>query len=196
MSSEPLFYGDKYRLVDNGMVQYVPTYFDEIRRSMAMLAEHPKTLFVGQAVRYGGQRAASSFDDVPMDRRIEMPVIEDFQVGFSTGLALEGFIPVSFFPRWDFLVIAANQLVNHLDKIPLVSGYRPKVILRTAVGSSSPLNPGPQHTQDHTEAFRKMFKSIHIITLDEARTVYSKYCGALAMKQSVLVVEKMELYNT
>ena len=171
------------------------TYFDEIARSMKMLAADPRTLFVGQAVKYGGQRAASSFDGIADAHKIEMPVIEDFQVGFSTGLALEGFIPVSFFPRWDFLLIAANQLVNHLDKVPLLSTYRLKVILRTAVGSASPLQPGPQHTQDHTEAFRKMFKTIHIITLDEPRTVYAKYCYALALPQTVLVVEYMEKYN-
>lgn len=172
------------------------TYFDEIRRSMTMLAEHPKTLFVGQAVRYGGQRAASSFDGVPMERRIEMPVIEDFQVGFCTGLALQGYIPISFFPRWDFLVIAANQLVNHLDKVPLLSGYRPKVVLRTAVGSSSPLSPGPQHTQDHTAAFRQMFRTIHIMTLANASMVFAQYSAALAMPQSVLLVEYMERYDT
>lgn len=171
-------------------------YFDEITKAMTLLAEHPKTLFVGQAVKYGGQRAASSFDGVPKEKRIEMPVIEDFQVGFCTGLALEGFIPISFFPRWDFLLIAANQLVNHLDKIPLVSGYRPKVILRTAAGASSPLDPGPQHTQDHTEAFRKMFKTIHIMKLEEGRTIVPQYLSALELPQSVLMVEYMEKYNT
>jgi pyruvate/2-oxoglutarate/acetoin dehydrogenase E1 component len=163
---------------------------------MTMLAAHEKTIFIGQSIKYGGQAASNTYDGVPVERKIEMPIVENFQVGFCHGLALAGYIPVCCLPRIDFLLIAADALVNHLDKTPLVSGYRPKVILRTAVGSSSPLNPGPQHTQDHTEAFRKMFKSIHIITLDEARTVYSKYCGALAMKQSVLVVEKMELYNT
>ena len=177
------------------------TYFNEIRKAMQMLVDIPNTVYVGQSVRHDGHALFRTMQTdrgsliVPMDRRIELPVIEDFQMGYCTGLSLCGYLPISIFPRWDFLLIAANQLVNHLDKVPILSTYRPKVILRTAVGSASPLQPGPQHTQDHTEAFRKMFKTIHIITLDEPRTVYAKYCYALALPQTVLVVEYMEKYN-
>ena len=64
-----------------------------------------------------------------MGKRIEMPICEDFTVGFCTGLALEGYIPVCFIPRWDFLILAANQIINHLDKIPLLGGFKPKVII-------------------------------------------------------------------
>ena len=64
------------------------SYFDEITKAMTALARHPKTIFVGQAVKYGGQRAHATFANVPMEKRIEMPVCEDFQMGFCTGLAL------------------------------------------------------------------------------------------------------------
>jgi pyruvate/2-oxoglutarate/acetoin dehydrogenase E1 component len=172
------------------------SYFDELTLSMTMLAEHPKTLFVGQSVAYDGQRAHKSFAGVPMERRIEMPICEDFTIGFCTGLALEGYIPVCFIPRWDFLVIAANQLINHLDKIPLMSSFRAKVIIRTAVGAMKPLNPGHQHTQDHTRAFKLMLKTITILELGAAYQVVPAYHHALNYKGSFIVVEKMELYNT
>ena len=42
-------------------------------------------------------------------------------MGLSLGLALQGFVPVSIYPRIDFLLSATNQLVNHLDKIRLMS---------------------------------------------------------------------------
>ena len=45
-----------------------------------------------------------------------------------------------------------NQLVNHLDKLPLW-GWHPKVIIRTMVGQTTPLDAGPQHTQNHSDAF-------------------------------------------
>ena len=160
---------------------------------MAMLAADPRTIVVGQAVRFGGQRAHQTFHDVPMDRRIEMPVAEDFQAGFCTGLALEGYVPVSFFPRYDFLIVAANQVVNHLDKLPLM-GWKPKVIIRTAVGASFPLNPGPQHTQDHTSAFRRMLTTMSVINLHSADVVMTGYEAALHMPESCIVVEHMELY--
>lgn len=162
---------------------------------MGMLAKHPKTLFVGQAVRYDGQRLHATLKDVPMERRIEMPVAENFQVGFCTGLALEGYIPVSIFPRMDFLIIAADQLINHLDKIPLMGGFKPKVIIRTAVGSNKPLDPGHQHTQNHTPALRYMLKTVRVVELFNAKYVYEQYERALACEGSVIMVEYMNEYN-
>jgi pyruvate/2-oxoglutarate/acetoin dehydrogenase E1 component len=158
---------------------------------MALLAQHPKTLFVGQAVKYDGQRAHATFKDVPIDRRIEMPVCEDFQAGFCTGLALEGYIPLCFFPRWDFALLAANQIVNHLDKIPLLGGFRPKVIIRTAVGASAPLNPGPQHTGDYTEQFRQMLKTMHVWDVVNPTLDYEL---AMVASRSVILVERMDKY--
>lgn len=166
----------------------VLSYFADLTAAMTNLAEHPKTIFVGQNMRYDGQRMHASFAGVPMERRIEMPVCEDLQMGFCTGLALEGYIPVCVFPRIDFMLLAANQLVNHLDKI---EGFKPKVIIRTAVGSTKPLNPGPQHTQNHTSAFSLMLKNIPVEWFEPG--VYEK---ALERPGSTLVVEDMEWYDS
>ena len=171
------------------------TYLSEVQEAMRMLADDPRTLFVGQAVRYSGQAMHQTLVHVPMEKRIEMPVIEDFQAGFCTGLALEGYIPVCIFPRFDFLLIAANQIVNHLDKIPLMTDFRPKVILRTSVGATKPLNPGLQHTQDHTEAFEDMFYSILVESIDTTENVVEQYKRALESPHSFLMVEYGELYN-
>lgn len=170
------------------------TYSDELTRAMTMLAEHPKTLFIGQAVKYPGQAAFKTFDGVPMDRRIEMPVAEDFQVGLCTGYAMEGYIPISFFPRWDFLIIAANQIINHLDKMPVMTKFRPKVIIRTAVGRSTPLDPGPQHTQNHTHAIRQMLRTMHVYELFNANYIVDTYRSALDRPESCIVVEHMARY--
>lgn len=165
-------------------------YFDALTRAMTMLGSDKRTLFVGQAIKYPGQRAFPSFANVPMSKRIELPVAENFQMGLCTGLALSGYLPVSFYPRMDFLIIAADQLVNHLDKHPL----KPKVIIRTAVGGKKPLDPGPQHTQDHTRALRLMLDSVRIIELRNERYVLDAYHEALEIPESVIMVERMELY--
>lgn len=164
----------------------VLSYFDELTAAMTMLAKDERTLFVGQNMRYDGQRMHASFAGVPMERRIEMPVCEDMQMGFCTGLALEGYIPVCVFPRIDFMLLAANQLVNHLDKI---QGFQPKVIIRTAVGCTYPLNPGPQHTQDHVDAFGLMLKNIPVFEFKPGA-----YEDALEAGGSVVIVERMEHY--
>lgn len=170
------------------------SYLDEITKAMAMLARDERTLFVGQAVRYDGQRAHATFKDVPMDRRIEMPVCEDFQMGFCTGLALEGHIPVCFFPRWDFAILAANQIINHLDKIPLLGGFKPKVIIRTAVGANRPLNPGPQHVQNYSQPFSAMLHTIQVYELHDAVNVEPAYRTAFDREGSFIVVEHMSEY--
>ena len=117
-------------------------YFDEVKRSMKMLAEDPRTLFLGQW--YG--RIHWTLQDVPEAKKYELPVIEDAQMGICTGLALAGFVPISCYVRWNFLLLAANQLVNHLDKIEEISGggYRPKVVIRTRVDAAT-LSWLPEH---------------------------------------------------
>lgn len=169
-------------------------YFLELTKAMTFLAEQG-ALFLGQSIRYDGQAMHPSFAGVPMAQRIEMPVAEDFQMGFCTGLALTGVLPVCVFPRFDFLLLAANQLVNHLDKLPWMSTYRPKVIIRTAVGSTSPLDPGPQHCQDHTQAFMKMLHTVHVQPLTQAESIMPAYRDALNRKGSTLLVEYASEYR-
>ena len=117
---------------------------------MNYLAKKKDTIFLGQSVKYSGNAIFNTLVGVPDKKKIETPVFEDVQMGISTGLAIAGFVPISCYPRFDFLILAMNQMVNHLDKIRLMSRgeMRPKVIIRTSIGSKKPLDGGPQHTQD------------------------------------------------
>lgn len=159
-----------------------------VNQAMRNLAADERTIFVGQSVAYDGAAIHASLDGVAAHKRLEMPVVEDFQVGFCIGLALQGKIPICIFPRIDFMLLAANQIVNHMDKLP-VFGWDAKVILRTTVGQTKPLDAGPQHTQDHTDAFRLMLKHAHVRQLGFAEWVVPTYEAALAAKCSTLIVE-------
>ena len=116
-------------------------YFDELKRSMDWLGQKDDTFFMGQAVTYAGTAMTNTLKDVDPEKLLELPVNEDMQLGMSTGMALNGSVPISIFPRWNFLILAANQIVNHLDKMKVMSsgGYDPKVIIRTGIGSQRPL---------------------------------------------------------
>ena len=160
---------------------------------MALLAADPRTLFVGQAVRYPGQAAFKSFIGVPMEKRIELPVAEDFQAGFCLGLALEGYIPLCFFPRWDFALLATNQIVNQLDKAPWL-GWQPKVIIRTAVGWKEPYDQGPQHRQNYSAVFQAMCDTIEVRELTRAEDVMPGYIEALQAPGPFILVERIPLY--
>ena len=172
-------------------------YKDLIIEAMRKLAEHKDTIFIGQSLRWKGTGLFWTLEKVPMEKRIELPVFEDIQLGMSIGLALEGFIPVSIFPRMDFLIIAANELVNHLDKMDEMSEgeFKPRVIIRTAIGSVKPLFPGAQHIQDHTDALRLMCKNIDIIKLESKEDIIPEYMKALKKNKSTILVELPDLYG-
>src|SRR5271154_1071419 len=140
-------------------------YTQEFCRTMEFLAQDPRTVFMGQAVGSPGTVMTTTLVNVPEEKKIELPVFEETQMGLSTGMALAGYIPVTFYPRWNFLLLAVNQLVNHLDKIKHLSRgkFQPKVIIRTSVGSTIPLDPQCQHLGDFTEAFRLMLTNTELI---------------------------------
>lgn len=167
-------------------------YKDSLTEAMTLLGKHPDTVFVGQTVIYGGQAMFPTMAGVPLEKRIEFPVAEDFQMGFCIGLSMAGFIPIAIYPRWDFLILASNQLVNHLDKIHLMGGFDPKVIIRVGIGPKTPLNAGEQHTQDHTQAFRLMLKTVKVVRIEN--NALDCYLEALESKSSTIVVEEMERY--
>ena len=161
----------------------------QLADAMTWLGERPDTLFLGQGVGCPGTKMSADFAGVPPGKLIEFPVAENLQLGVSIGLALEGFVPVSVFPRLNFLLCAADMLINHLDKLPLYSGYRPKVIIRTAVGSKQPLDAGPQHTGNYERALAEMLDTVVVHRLPAEDDVMSEYQGAYRARYSTLVVE-------
>ncbi|MEK6881771.1 MAG: hypothetical protein AABY22_19290, partial [Nanoarchaeota archaeon] len=134
-------------------------------------------------------------------KKIEFPVMENTQLGVSIGMALNGnTVPISIFPRWNFLLCATDQLVNHLDKIKQYSHneWIPKVIIRTSAGSEYPLYPGPQHVGNFSEAFRKMLTNIEIIELHEPEDIFPAYKKAYEREdgKSTILVEFADYYNS
>lgn len=172
------------------------TYQDEITKAMKMLSDNKRTIFLGQCVSYAGC-TFGSLSDIPIEKKIELPIMEDTQMGMSIGLALEGYIPVTIYLRMDFLILAMNQIVNHLDKIELMSHgqFKPKVIIRAIVGNKTVLDAGPQHSQDHTDLFRKCLTNINVIKLLNKDKIIWNYRKALESDKSSLMIELRELYD-
>ena len=166
---------------------------------MEFLSEDPKVIFLGQAVACAGTAMSNTLKDVPESMKLELPVDEEMQMGMTNGLALQGRLPVSIFPRWNFLLCATNQLVNHLDKFSEMSngGYQPKAIIRTGIGAERPLHPQYQHVGDFTEAFRTMCPNIDIIRLEEPEDIFPAYTKAWEREdgRSTLLVEYGDYYG-
>lgn len=164
---------------------------------MEYLAKDERTVFIGQAVAVPGTGMSNTLKDISKNKLIELPVAEEMQMGMSLGMALNGQIPISIYPRWNFLLCAVSQLVNHVDKLSIMSKYKANVIVRTSIGSERPLHPQCQHIGDFTEAFKLMCKTIDIIRLDEPEDIFPAYEKALLRddNRSTILVEWGDYYN-
>lgn len=179
-------------------------YKNELIRSMEWLGDKDDTIFLGQAVKYSGNAMFNTTKTISDDKKIELPVFEDVQMGMSLGMALDGMVPITCFPRFDFLICATNQLVNHLDKISIISKgqFQPRIIVRTSIGSRVPLDAGEQHTQDHTLAFKNLLKRVEVVVLDESEDIFPAFRHAYERKPKskydslvTLIVEWGDHYN-
>ena len=163
-------------------------YQKQLCEAMQELARDERVVFLGQGGRDAGTFMSTTLTDVPLEKRIELPVAEELQMGTSIGMALAGMVPVSIYPRWNFLLLATNQLVNHLNVM------RPHVIVRVGVGSTTPLDPGPQHKGDLTEAFRLLMPNTPIVRLDSAEQIVPEYRNAIERNGPTILVEIADLY--
>lgn len=165
-----------------------------IKDAMNWLGQQEKVIFVGQNIKFPRNQMYDSLLDIPDVQKVEMPVAEDFQMGYSLGRALTGETVISLYPRFDFLLLATNQLVNHLNNFEhLFQGnFYPRVIIRTMVGGTAPLNPGAQHTKDGTDAFGLLCDHMVIYELTKNQDPVAVYQQAYwsSENQPVIVVEK------
>ncbi len=174
-------------------------YFEEIKRSMNYLSTKNDVVFLGQAVNVPGTAMRNTLVDVREDKLIELPVAEEMQMGMAIGMSLTGIVPICIYPRWNFLLLAINQLVNHLDKLKEISDGKihSKVIIRTAIGSIRPLDPQAQHTGDFTSSINSMCKNINVINISQTEDIYEAYNLAYNRKDNIssLIVETADFYN-
>lgn len=175
-------------------------YFEELQKAMSLLSKNPHTLFIGQAVEYEGTGLYDSLSHIPIKKRLELPVAEYFQTGLANGMAINGIIPVSTYPRWNFLLMGVDQIVNHLDKFSTMSNGKldTKVIIRVAVGSEHPVDPQCQHKGNFSDAFKSMLQSIELIELIEPEDIVPAYEKALNRTdgKSTILVEFADYAKT
>jgi len=173
------------------------SYTNEIKKSMQMLSKNPKTIFLGQSVEVPGNLLFKSLERAPLKKKLELPVFEETQMGMAIGLSLNGFIPVTCYPRFDFFILSMNQTINHLDKLNQISSneFDPFVIIRVLVGGKKDIDAGPQHTGNYTSAMKKMLKFLKVIELKNSNQIYKSYKKCITKKESTLFVEYSDLYK-
>ena len=173
--------------------EYSP-YKDALTNAMTELAKLEDTIFIGQQIVYAGNPMSTTLTEVPKEKMIEVHVMEETQLGMSLGMAITGKTVVTLYPRWDFIVSATNQLVNHLDKFQLMTEKKVNIIIRLGKGSDKPLDPGHQHKGNYFEEFKSICKNIEFHDLKTPNDIELAYKYATKEGGIHVLVEYPELY--
>jgi pyruvate dehydrogenase E1 component beta subunit len=173
-------------------------YKQTLNQAMQLMAQNKKTVFIGYNVRVG--RAGGTLEEISDDQLIETPVAENLMVGMAIGMSLNGHYPIVYFERFDFIMNAMDAIINHLDKIELISDgeFKPAVIVRCVVGNKNkPLYTGPTHIQDFSPMFTGL--NISLISCYSTADITEAYKSAFSQMisdkpKSSIVVEYKDLY--
>lgn len=170
------------------------TYKDALTLEMEKLAQNPKVRFIGYNLKFGS-KYYGTLANISGDKIIETPVAESLMCGIAMGLALEGFLPVLCFERFDFCLTCADALFNHIGGMQKYGLVLP-MIIRVCVGTDTPLDPGVQHKQDYTSMFR-MYSGIKLLEIHKHVPGYIEECYKFAteFKEPIMLVERKEFYE-
>lgn len=167
------------------------SYKESINISMKKLAENDG-VFIGYNVKNGN--AMGSLKGISDDLKIETPVAENLMVGLAIGMSFEGYRPVVYFERHDFMLVAMDAIGNHLNHIERMSHgeYKCPVILKTVVADSGPFYSGPTHSQDFTNVIRNMV-SFPVFDPKYPQDLLSAYNWANSSSRPTMIVERKSL---
>ena len=127
------------------------SYAEAIREAFAqMLDSDPRVFVIGQGLWspwYVGASMTDMDKEFGRDRVIDSPVSENATTGAAIGAALAGMRPVVVHPRMDFMVLAADQIVNEAANWTYMFGGKVNVplVIRPIISRGG--EQGAQHSQ-------------------------------------------------
>tara|TARA_X000000950_G_C13825430_1_gene623835 strand:+ start:64 stop:1272 length:1209 start_codon:yes stop_codon:yes gene_type:complete len=145
-------------------------------------------IFIGYSLIPGD--AMGTTINVPENQKIETPVAENLMVGLAIGMAFEGFKPIVYFERHDFMLVAADAIGNHVDKIERISHgeFKVPIIFKTVVDDGGLFYSGPTHSQNFTKVFKELV-DFPVLTPKSPEEAYNMYNFAKNSRGPVMIVE-------
>ena len=168
------------------------SYKDAMIQSMTELGER-NAIFIGYNVLYGN--AIGTLKNVPDDQKLETPVAENLMAGLAIGMSFEGFLPVIYYERHDFMLVAADAIVNHIDKIERISHgeFKCPVIIRAVTADAGPFYSGITHSQDFTNVFKEAV-SFPVVDPVTGVDVLNAFDDALLSGRPAMIIERKSRY--
>lgn len=178
----------KYEELDNLNISYK----DAIIQSMEYLGKED-AIFIGYNVAKGD--AMGTLKHIPNENKLETPVAENLMVGLAIGMSFENILPVLYFERHDFMLVAADAIGNHVDKIERISHgeYKVPIIIRAVEAFGGPFYSGPTHHQDFTSLLRELV-SFPVIDPVSGVDVLKAFRWAKDSKRPAIIIERKSRY--
>jgi len=127
------------------------TYQDAIREATyQIMGRDNRVLVMGEGVDHYGWIFGTTkglLEKYGSKRVFDTPIAENTMTGVAIGLALAGLRPIIVHMRMDFLLLAADQIINHMAKWSYMFGGKLKVpvVIRTLIGRG--WGSAAQHSQ-------------------------------------------------
>jgi pyruvate dehydrogenase E1 component beta subunit len=174
-------------------------YRDAIREALdEEMARDERVLLIGEDVAFigGNFKTTVGLYDKYGDRRVkDTPISEAGFVGMGVGMALTGLRPVVELMFSDFLLIAADQVVNQMAKIRYMSGGQATVpmVIRAPIGAGR--SSAAQHSQS-MQAMVSHFPGMKVALPSTAQEAKGLLKSAIRDDNPVVFFEhKMEYSN-
>lgn len=169
------------------------SYKDAMSQVMTELGEDDKTIFIGYNVLRGD--AMGTLKNVNNNQKLETPVAENLMCGLAIGMSFEGFKPVIYFERHDFMLVAMDAIGNHIDKIERISHgqYKLPIIIRAVEAFGGPFYSGPTHHQDFTNLLKELV-SFPVLDPSNGVEVLKAFKGARNSNKPAIIIERKKHY--
>jgi deoxyxylulose-5-phosphate synthase len=168
------------------------SYKEAMNQAMTELGKEG-AIFIGYNVARGD--AMGTLKNVSNDQKLETPVAENLMSGLAIGMSFEGFTPVLYFERHDFMLVAMDAIGNHIDKIERISHgeYKVPIIIRAVEAFGGPFYSGPTHHQDFTNVLKTL---VEFPVMDPVTgvDVLKAFKGAYASKRPAIIIERKSRY--
>lgn len=173
-------------------------YCDGIREAFEYCMEQdPKCFAIGQGLWspwYVGRSMDNLDKRFGRDRVIDTPVSEQATTGMAVGAALMGYRPVVIHPRMDFMILAADQIVNQAAKWRHMLGGRvsPSLVIRGIINRGG--EQGAQHSQA-LHAWYAHVPGLRVVMPATAADARDLLIGAIQSDDPVLYIDDRWCYE-
>lgn len=189
---EPVF--DEHQGQDVRKLNFGQALYEALDQA---LENDPRVYAMGQGINDSGGMFGSTeglYKKYGLERVFDVPLAEEATVGMAIGSAMAGMRPISIHNRPDFLLMAADQIINHAGKWNYMFAGQVSIplVIRTCIGR------GWGSAAQHSQALQNLFvhaPGLKVVMPTTAYDAKGLFLSAVADNNPVIFVEHRWLYK-